>query len=298
MQPIKITVLVCSRDRLQMINNLLTSLSLCPQPVNTVVDLIVIDNASTVPYPEEALKSVRNHFPSKLIRHEIPGKSRSLNLVVSQIDSDYIIFLDDDVVVYPDILFDYANAFQTGEYGMFAGKVMLCEDLSSNLDATGMMSLAHFMPTTSTVGSVIGANFACSRNAFKTVGGFDEALGPGALLSLGEDTLIGYEYGRHFGPIPVCGSLPVVHYPSNKRSTMDNQLRFIDISCQAEAYISRKLGLQALNLSLLELLKLVCFHIAVIILRNATPLVPQITELYLRTYRKLRMKISLLAFSK
>ncbi len=298
MMPIKVTILVSSKNRLSMLKNLLSSLSSCVKPVNAMITLILVDNASEVPYPQDCLQSLRNHFRSKLVRHELPGRSRALNQEISKIDSDYIIFLDDDVIVPPDLLMDYVAAFQEGKHGMFAGRVMLCDELSTKLSTTGKISLAHFMPETATVGSIIGANFACSKQAFDIIGGLDVSLGPGALLSLGDDTLLGYEYVRRYGAIPVCGTSPVIHYPCVDRSLLDNQLKFVEMSCQADAYIARKLGLQTLSVSASELLKISCIYTAVVILRVAISVAPQLSETYLSTYRKLRLKISLLAFSK
>lgn len=298
MKPIAVTVVVSSKDRLHMLMNLLSSLSKCTKPVNVAISMIVIDNASQVPYPADCLSSVHKHIPSRLVRHDLPGRSRALNQVISEIETDYIIFLDDDVIVPPDLVVDYVNAFQRGTSGMLAGKVMLCDELRTKLSITGINSLAHFMPTTTTVGSVIGANFACTTQVFKAIGGLDIALGPGALLSLGDDTLFGYEYVRRFGAIPVCGTSPVVHYPDRERTTLESQIKFVEMSSLAEAYIHRKLGQQSPKISLVELLKVMCTFFVVTILRFAVPVAPQLVESYLATYRKLRLKLSLLAFSK
>jgi glycosyltransferase involved in cell wall biosynthesis len=295
---VKVTIIVSSKDRLNMLKNLLSSLSSCAKPVNASVSLIVIDNASNIPYPQDCLQVLNNHFYSKLVRHELPGRSRALNQEISEIDSDYIIFLDDDVIVPPELIKEYVDAFQEGKHGMLAGRVKLCDELSSKLFTTGKTSLAHFMPTTTTVGSVVGANYACSKEAFDMIGGLDVALGPGALLSLGDDTLMGYEYVRRCGAIRVCGTAPVIHYPSTDRSLLENQVKFVEMSCQAEAYIARKLGLQTLSLTTAQLVKLVCFYAAAVTLRATILVVPHFTESYLRTYRKLRLKLSMLAFSK
>jgi glycosyltransferase involved in cell wall biosynthesis len=292
----RISILISSKDRKEKLKRLLETLNTCAIPGNTEANISIVDNASDDPYCKVELQALVPNLHIKLIRTDRPGRSKILNSVAAAETSDYFVFLDDDVEVPSDLLLSYMAMFGSSQHKLIAGRVFLSEDIRTGLTDIGLTSLANFMPKTKFVGSVIGANFACTRDVFDEIGGFDVALGPGTQL-FGDDTLFGYEYVNRYGLIPVSTGQPVIHLPDVSRITIDCQIKFIETSCLTEAYICRKLAMSNYRITLINLWKVAILYLFSFTLKPLVGINKQVERYYLRCYKSMRLKLAFLSFS-
>jgi hypothetical protein len=85
--------------------------------------VLVIDNNSS-DATREVVRSFGETLPVRYLFEPAPGKSNALNRAVRETDGDYIVWTDDDVLVYEDWIDAYHSAFQRfPEAAVFGGPV-------------------------------------------------------------------------------------------------------------------------------------------------------------------------------
>ncbi len=196
-----VTVVVCTRDRVDMLADALTSILALNYPA---FEVVVVDNASntdaTVRYVE-TLADPR----VRLVSETLPGLSRARNAGVRAATTEIIAFTDDDVVVDPDWLRGLANGFGRGDrvacvcgivpsgeirtpaQAYFDRRVGWASSCTQRLfDMAAPPKDVPLFPFQVGIYGT-GANFAVARSAVLELGGFDEALGAGAPTNGGED---------------------------------------------------------------------------------------------------------------
>lgn len=175
-RPPSSTVVICTRDRPALLARMLESV----RRHAPGVDVLVVDSASTT----EETRRVAEAAGVGYLRVHRPGLSIARNAGVDAVDTDVVVFTDDDCVVADDWTAPLVEPFADPRVGVVTG-VMLGEgtDVSALTDdppratrrtADGL-DLGH------------GANMAFRRVALREVGGFDERLGAGSPLPGAED---------------------------------------------------------------------------------------------------------------
>ena len=121
--------------------------------------------------------------------HPIGNKSASLNHVMSDLDDEYVIFLDDDVRIDPNTLLAYERAINAHGPPAFFGGPFGCDYERQPPDW-----LLDFLPASargwsSSSGSgispdmpFIGFNWAALARDIRKIGGFNPDFGPGSKL--------------------------------------------------------------------------------------------------------------------
>jgi glucosyl-dolichyl phosphate glucuronosyltransferase len=174
---VKISIIVATHARLASLARLLDSLR--PQLVRGWHELIVAENGTPAPAPLKNADIDLVHLHDKR-----PGKCRIQNRALSLATGEIVVFLDDDLVVAPAYLGGVERFFD--DYPHFAamkGRILAAEDPWA---AAGPMAPYLDLPIVDhgekvlEVRGVIGANMAFRTSALRTVGAFDERLGPGA----------------------------------------------------------------------------------------------------------------------
>ena len=168
-----ISVVVPTRDRPDHLDRCLAALRAALRPEDEVV---VVDSASAVP------------IAGATVRCDRPGASHARNAGVAAATHSIIAFVDDDVRVQAGWPGAIAGAFADPSVAFVTGRLIAPPDvvaerpvaikddvLPARLDASAVGTLGH------------GGNFAVLRSVFDAVGGFDEALGPGARFRAAED---------------------------------------------------------------------------------------------------------------
>jgi len=188
-----ISVLICTRDRGETLQQTLEAL-LCPANLEVKDwDVVVVDNDSQ-DHTARVCEAFKSRFPDHFNfcfekRH---GKSNALNAGIAVAKGDVIAFTDDDVTCAPDYLQAIRTVFSQYPVDGVQGRILLdCEgghpvwlDRFLGLtvgwrdDATELTDLQ---------GTLCGSNMVVKAEALKKVGPFLPDLGPGA-IGLGEET--------------------------------------------------------------------------------------------------------------
>ena len=170
------TVLVCTRDRPEMLDRLLTSMG----ALRGVVDVLVVDSASTTTRTRDVVEQHGFGY----LRLERPGLSVARNAGVRAARTELVAFTDDDCIVDAGWLGPLLAPFDDPRVGVVTG-AMVDEPRLPAAEPPLAQRRARRSVQGLDLGS--GANMAFRRAAVLEVGGFDERLGAGTPLAGAED---------------------------------------------------------------------------------------------------------------
>ncbi|MCW2671595.1 MAG: hypothetical protein JWP14_184 [Frankiales bacterium] len=200
-EPVSMSVVLCTRDRADSLRVALSSVLAAAGPD---VDVVVVDNAPRT----QATRTVVEELADLRVRYVLEpraGLSVARNCGARAATGAALAFTDDDVVVDADWLRRLRLGFtrgarvgcvtglvpsaelETAPQHFFDAKVHWSSSTTPRLfdlvDHRGDSALYPY--ASGMIGT--GANFAVLRSAYDALGGFDEALGAGALTRGGED---------------------------------------------------------------------------------------------------------------
>lgn len=118
-----ITVAICTYNRSRLLRQTLETIAELEVPQDLSWEVLVVDNNSTDDTQALAAEFAQ-HLPLRIVFEAEPGKSNAANAAVQAASGDVIIWTDDDVMVPPDWLVRYHEAFR--EYpdaGIFGGPI-------------------------------------------------------------------------------------------------------------------------------------------------------------------------------
>jgi len=185
---------------------------------------------------EAKVDKFRDRLPMEYRYTPTGSKCAALNLVLDELSGEFVVFYDDDVRIAPDALRAYANA-AAGKTGgeFYAGKCLV------DYDAPPPEWLKHYLPYSAKGWSygeevceikkplALGFNWAAFSDDLKRAGNFDINIGPGRVISVGDETelqLIMFSQGVK--GIYVPGGVVWHHVPADRCSpawTLDRNRR-------------------------------------------------------------------------
>ncbi|WP_193210600.1 glycosyltransferase [Luteolibacter marinus] len=125
----------------------------------------------------------------------VGSKSAALNLALEECDGEFVVFFDDDVRIAPGCVRAYADAAEGKKGGEFyAGKCLV------DYEVEPPEWLKHYLPFSAKGWSygeskcelpeplALGFNWAAFADDLKKAGSFNAEIGPGRLISVGEET--------------------------------------------------------------------------------------------------------------
>lgn len=116
-----ITVAICTWNRASLLQRTLEQLTrMKPLPGDTSWELIVVDNACT-DSTADVIESFGSLLPIRRVCEPQPGLSNARNAAIAEAAGDVIVWTDDDVLVDPAWLCEYAIAFQKHPTAEFFG---------------------------------------------------------------------------------------------------------------------------------------------------------------------------------
>lgn len=118
-----LTVGICTWNRAELLDQTLNSLRRLVVPHSLQWEVLVVNNNCT-DRTDEVIAAQADHLPLCRLFEPTPGKSHALNLAVREARGEYILWTDDDVLVEPDWMQCYAEAFaQWPEAAVFGGPI-------------------------------------------------------------------------------------------------------------------------------------------------------------------------------
>jgi glycosyltransferase involved in cell wall biosynthesis len=238
--PYEASILLCSRNRADILEKTLQSLRGVKVPPRWSVELLLADNASTDRTPE--VVSAFEH-PDMLVRglsEPSPGKSKALNRAISASSGKVLLFTDDDVR-FPQhwiermsapILQDTADAVQGG--------VELAESVNPD-----WMTPRHrgVLASTERIDAdqpsrLVGANMAIARKVFNEITMLDPELGVGGKYGAGEDTLLSWQLREAGLRIESAFDVSVEHHVVPSRLSFEAFEEMAEKQGRASAYMS------------------------------------------------------------
>lgn len=169
-------VVVCTRDRSDMLSNALARLA---ESVTDDVEIVVVDSGSRT----DATRLVAEAARVRYVRSDVPGLSIARNIGLRSTQREVVVFTDDDAVVEPGFLAPLRAAFACSRVAAAAGRLR---------DADG--STGGHLSDPETLRAVTdgldvghGALMAFRRETILAAGGFDPLLGAGRRWGGAED---------------------------------------------------------------------------------------------------------------
>lgn len=118
-----ITVAVCTRNRARALDRTLASLTALERPASMQWELLVVDNGSDDD-TAASLAKYAERLPLRMLDEPRIGLSHARNKAIAEARGVYIVWIDDDVIVDPDWLRAYAEAFGAWpETAFFGGPI-------------------------------------------------------------------------------------------------------------------------------------------------------------------------------
>jgi glycosyltransferase involved in cell wall biosynthesis len=190
-------VVIATRDRRDSLEETLRSIEAVSVPPDRSHEVIVVDNGSRDGTAELLAAAARRAtLPLVAMSVPQPGKSRSLNRAIEVARGRVLLFTDDDVRCPQYWISGMTEPILSESADAVAGRVVLPTTHLEAMRGTlleprpGWVADTHYIDFDDPK-SLVGANMAIGRHVFDRLGGFDEALGPGASeTGLGEETLL------------------------------------------------------------------------------------------------------------
>jgi GT2 family glycosyltransferase len=173
----RLTVAIPSRDRLDSLGE--TLMSLGETHPHAPLDVLVIDDGSSPPYPADlGIRLPATDWSIRLIRGGGDGLNAGRNRAMQEADTDWVAFLDDDVYVVPGWADALLRAQEREDICGVAGRIRIQYEAPvpgwldmrtfggylSELDFGDEQIAGQILP--------FGANFAVTSQAWRDAGGF------------------------------------------------------------------------------------------------------------------------------
>jgi glycosyltransferase involved in cell wall biosynthesis len=118
-----ITVAICTFNRAESLRSTLDSLVAMPVPSDLAWEIVVVNNNST-DHTDDVICEYTGRLPVRREFEPQAGKSNALNRAIDVAKGDYIVWIDDDVLVDPGLLTAYVEAFRRWpEAAVFGGRI-------------------------------------------------------------------------------------------------------------------------------------------------------------------------------
>lgn len=230
--PMRISVLICTRDRPDTLGQAVDSVARCDHPS---FDLHVMDQSTNDESRRVVERLAADHAARCRIQyHHLsqPGLSRAYNTGVGVSAAPLVACTDDDVVVPDTWLRSIERAFEHDpELGLLYGQVLRPSQMTElghgivlpTLEWSQARRLHNEHRNFEVWG--MGANMAFRRSTFEQVGGFDEALGGGAPLRSSQDFDFSLRAYRAGYAVLLDPTVTVDHYGSRTEQQWSETMR-------------------------------------------------------------------------
>ena len=175
-----VAVVVCTRDRPQLLNGIVPALV---RAQRAGAEVVVVDSASR----DARTQAIAEQAGLTVVRCERPGASRARNAGVAATTAPVIAFTDDDCRPHPGWESVFASVFVDESVGFATGRVLPGDGSGRAMSPMLEEEPARYTATDPIDDMGHGACMAFRRTAIEAVSGFDEVLGAGAPLRASEE---------------------------------------------------------------------------------------------------------------
>jgi glycosyltransferase involved in cell wall biosynthesis len=180
MADVAVAVVVCTRDRPELLRGIVPALV---HAQAAGAEVVVVDSASRGP----ETRTIAEEAGLRVLRCDLPGASRARNAGLAATSAPVVAFTDDDCRPHPGWEAVFAAAFADEKVGFATGRV-----LPGTGSGRAMSPMLEEAPAAYTAADPVddmghGACMAFRRSAIESVGGFDEVLGAGGPLYASEE---------------------------------------------------------------------------------------------------------------
>ncbi|WP_194383752.1 glycosyltransferase [Microbacterium luteum] len=170
-----VTIVVCTRDRAEMLAAALAAILRATRSA----EIVVVDSASTT----TSTRDVAEAAGVRYIRSDVPGLSIARNLGLAAADRPIVVFTDDDCVVDPGFLSPLIAPFADAATVGVTGRLRDHDDRSAATPPT----VDVLTRVADGLDAGHGALMAFRRDSVLASGGFDPVLGAGRRFGGAED---------------------------------------------------------------------------------------------------------------
>jgi GT2 family glycosyltransferase len=184
-------------------------------------ELVIVDNGSTDDTARRlAALATSLETPVTIVTEPRPGLGRARNAGMRAAHGALLAFTDDDCYPAIDYVDRVVEAFAKPDRGFIGGRILLYDaddhPITIRTDDTPIaIPPSSIVPT----GLVQGANMAFRREVLDTIGGFDDALGPGTPFCNDDVDAVARASAAGFAGSYVPE--PVVHHHHGRRDAGD-----------------------------------------------------------------------------
>lgn len=233
----QISVVIPTHNRSQALNATLSRLA--KQQFAGDWEVIVVNNRSSDD-TDEVVR--RQEFPVslRLIHSDSPGPAAARNAGAAVAQGDYLVFMDNDILVEPDFLQHHLDDLQRNPGCWIVGQVLNLPEQEGTIFGRYRKSLSPFIPASAGLSKspgLTGQTFSAPRADFERLGGFDESF----FVASGEDRELALRAWRSGSTILFDPSLVVLHDDWAGSSIRDYCLRQ-RLYSQTEPLFWRKYG--------------------------------------------------------
>ncbi|QIK95837.1 glycosyltransferase family 2 protein [Sphingomonas sp. HDW15A] len=197
------TIVICTWNRAESLRRTLDSLSSMTVPQDLNWSIFVVDNGSS-DSTQDVIACFAEKLPIRTVVERSPGLSNARNTALEHVNSDYVIWTDDDVIVDRAFLQAYvAAAREYWDTDLFGGAILPCFEggaprwLERGVGDVPAIAAMHVVKDPAQIGPTIvagrretypyGANMMFRRSSLRNLR-FDPSLG-----RIGNDLLHGEE---------------------------------------------------------------------------------------------------------
>jgi GT2 family glycosyltransferase len=232
---LRVSVVICTRDRPQSVNRCLDSLLQCSPQAD---EIMVVDNC---PSCDATHRVVQQHPQVRYVLEPTPGLDHARNAGIRHSRGQIVAFADDDVTVHPDWVARVADCFVDPQMMAMTGLVLVAELETEaqwlferywgfNRGYRAVIYDLQFFQKLKGWGVPVwqigaGANMAFRRELFDRVGNFDTRLDVGAAGCSGDSEL----WYRLLAAGLTCRYEPravVFHYHRSDMASLRSQLYY------------------------------------------------------------------------
>ena len=182
------TYIICTRNRPEILSVLLEKLSQNTSTVTIRYEILVIDSGSK-PQAKSRNREISEFYNCEYFYSEVPGLSIARNKGLEIARSDYVYFLDDDILVEPNHAQHVSRVINTMRPDLFGGPVQTLFPDSTPKWYDKKWNDRKFKDKSGFGASRLsGGNFGGRADVFQLLGGFNIKLGmSGSKVLVGEE---------------------------------------------------------------------------------------------------------------